>query len=285
MFHIVVFFKGVRQQLHLMWLPPSTWSDGRGLMVKKAPEGTQAVIRAIRLLKELARRDAEISVGELCGSVDLTRTTAHRLLAALVSEGLVVRNPVTGGYRVGPGVIALGARALLGNDLRELVRPELEKLASETGESGTLEILADGRMLILSEVAGRFLVTATAEVGTSWPIHATSTGKAILARMDRDERRRILKTPLSRHTDRTITSIRRLDEELDRVRKNGYATAVEELEIGAVAVAAALFETSSGQAVGAISVGGPTSRLGRRDLVTLGERLASTAERLSGQMG
>jgi len=254
-------------------------------MVKKAPEGTQAVIRAIRLLKELSRRETEISVGELCASVDLTRTTAHRLLAALVSEGLVVRSPTSGGYRVGPGIIALGARALLGNDLRALVQPELKTLAVETGESGTLEILADGRMLILSEVSGRFLVTATAQVGTFWPLHATSTGKAVLARMEKDERRKALRVPLTRHTERTITSVRQLDEELEQVLKDGYATAVEELEIGAVAVAAALFEPSSGRPIGAISVGGPASRLGRKDLLALGSRLVVMAGRISRQIG
>lgn len=250
-------------------------------MAKSAPEGTQAVIRAIRLLKALSRCESETGIGELSAATDLTRTTAHRLLTALASEGLVVKNAATGGYRVGSGIIALGARALLGNDLRTLVQPELEKLASDTGESVTLEILVDDRMLILSEVSGRYLVSVTAEVGTFWPVHATSSGKAVLARLSKDDRSRILQPPLRKRTASTITSIRELDRELQRVQEQGYATAVEELEVGAIAVAAALCEPPTGQPVGAISVNGLANRLARDDLVELGARLAATAEELS----
>jgi DNA-binding IclR family transcriptional regulator len=249
-------------------------------MTKRAPEGTQSVIRAIRLLKALSRRQSEMGLPDLCAALELTRTTAHRLLAALESEGLVTRNPVSGGYRLGAGVMALGARALLGNDLRALVQPELETLAAETGESATLETLADGRMLILSEVSGRHLVTATAEVGTFWPLHATSTGKAVLAWLPGEERSELLEPPLARHTESTITSLQGLERELERVRRRGFSTAIEELEVGAVAVAAALREPS-GLPLGAISVGGPASRLGRRRLASLGKRLAATAERLA----
>lgn len=250
-------------------------------MTKKAPEGTQAVIRAIRLLKELSRQDAEVAVTELCESMQLSRTTAHRLLAALESEGLVTRNPASGGFRVGPGVIALGARALLRNDLRALVQPELERLARETGESATLEILADNRMLILSEVPGRFLVSVSAEVGTFWPVHATSTGKAVLAHLSKKDRARILQPPLRKRTDRTITSMRQLDRELRTVRELGYATTVEELELGAAAVAVALVDPVSGEPVGAISVNGPANRMSPEEVKALGARLVKLADSLS----
>jgi IclR family acetate operon transcriptional repressor len=254
-------------------------------MSKKAPEGTQAVIRSIRLLKALSRSQADTEVGELAASTGLARTTAHRLLAALVSEGLVARNPATGTYRIGPGVIALGARALLGNDLRALVQPELQKLATETGESCTLEILADDQMLILAEVTGRFLVSVTAEAGTSWPVHATSTGKAVLACLSKEERVGILKAPLRKHTPGTITSLREFDRELGEVRERGYATCVEELEVGAAAVAVALREPATGQPVAAISINAPANRLGSDELAALGARLIETSERLSAQLG
>jgi DNA-binding IclR family transcriptional regulator len=251
------------------------------MMKPRAPEGAQAVIRAIRLLKELARQESDVPVGELCESLDLTRTTAHRLLSALASEGLVVRSETTGGYRVGPGIVALGARALLRNDLRALVQPDLEKIAEETGEAGSFEILADDRMLILSEASGRFLLTASVEVGTFWPVHATSTGKAVLAHLPREERRRVLRRPLHRYTENTITSLRALDKELAKVRDLGYATARGELELDTVAAAAALVEPASGRPVGAISIGGPSSRLGGKALTAVGERLRSAAADLS----
>ena len=179
-------------------------------MSRRAPEGTQAVVRAIGLLKTFSHDRPTLSLAELSKERGFSRTTAHRLLAALESEELVARDPVAGTYRLGPGVIALGAQALMDNDLRTLVQPELEALAAETGETATLEILADDQMLILSEVKGRHLVTVAAETGTMWPIHTTSTGKAILAALPRERRRELVHAPLSRFTPSTITGVRAL---------------------------------------------------------------------------
>ncbi len=248
----------------------------------KAPAGTQSVLRAIGLLKAFSREQPAMTLGELCAAERLTRTTGHRLLAALESEGLVARDP-RGRYHLGSTVIALGARAALGHDLRAACRPVLERLARETGETATLEVLSEGRMLIVDEVSGRHLVTATPEVGTRWPVYATSTGKALLATLGAGERRRLLAPPLTRYTPSTLTDPEALERELDRVRARGWATAVEELEVGAAAVAAAVRDPL-GRAVGAISIGGPVSRLTRRRLAALGRGLRRAAAGLPSRM-
>ncbi len=250
------------------------------MKTRRPPTGTQAVLRAIRLLKTFTREHPERGLSELCAKLGLAKTTAHRLLGALESEGLVERSPATGGYRLGPGVIALGAQALITSDLRSLARPELDRLAAESGETATLEVLMDDRMLILDEVAGRHLVAAAATVGTHWPIHATSTGKAVLAAMPEERRREHLSTALSRHTSATIVAAAAFRRELERVRELGYATAIEELEEGAVAVGAA-FCGRDGEPLGAVSVGGPAARLDRRSIPRLGALVAAAARRLT----
>jgi IclR family acetate operon transcriptional repressor len=248
-------------------------------MSRRAPEGTQAVVRAIGLLKTFSRDRPDLSLAELSKERGFTRTTAHRLLAALESEELVARDPVAGTYRLGPGVIALGAQALIDKDLRTVVQPELEALAAETGETATLEILVDDRMLILSEVKGRHLVTVAAETGTMWPIHATSTGKAILAALPPERRRELVHAPLSRFTASTITGVRALLREVETVRERGYATARGEIEPGVAAVGAALLVSQG--AVGAISLGGPVGRLTDQRMAELGAILQSRAALLS----
>jgi DNA-binding IclR family transcriptional regulator len=137
-------------------------------------------------------------------------------------------------------VIALGARALRSNDLRSASRAELETLAQQTGESVTLEVLAGDRVLILDEVTGQHLLGSTQFIGTLWPAHATSTGKALLAEISDAERRSIVHAPLAKLTSRTITTLAALRDELARVQRRGYATAIEELEAGYVAVGAAV---------------------------------------------
>jgi IclR family acetate operon transcriptional repressor len=247
---------------------------------KKAPEGTQAVIRAVHLLKAFTHDRPEQTLAELSDALGLTKTTAHRLLTALESEGLVARNAVAKTFRLGPGILALGAQAMIGNDLRTIVEPELRALAEHTGETATLEVPVNGDMLILAEVAGRHLVNVSTELGTRWPLHATSTGRAYLAAHPGDEWRSLLPRRLEKRTPATIADMDRLAREIERIRERGYATASDELEEGAAAAGAAL-EDSLGNPVGGISLGGPSSRLTPDRLAELGRELVEVAKRLA----
>lgn len=242
-----------------------------------APPGTQAALRAIRLLKAFSELSPERSLAELRAAAGLSKTTAHRLLAALESEGLVERNASTGDYRLGAGALALGAVALSGSGLRQRVRPVLEALAAETGETVTLEVLAGGEMLILDEVAGEHLIAASANVGTRWPLHATSTGKVLLANIP--QLRKGLDFPLRACARNTITTATALDRQLSQIRKLGFAVAFGELEEGYAAVAVPAHDPL-GTIVGAVSIGGPSSRLPRQALDSLGATLRESVRRL-----
>ncbi len=251
---------------------------------KKPPSGTQAVLRAIALLKAFTGDKPEMDLPDLADQVGLTRTTTHRLLSALESEDLVSKNPLTHDYRWGPAAIALGSRALRTNDLRTIARPYLESLAARTRETATLEVLVDGRMLILDEVLGAHLVGTTPSVGTAWAIHATSTGKVLLAHLTETDRKKLLKKPLTRYTTRTITDFGKLRKELEQARQRGYAIAAEELEEGYVAVGAAV-TGPLGNPVGSLSVGGPSVRLKPGRLSELGKLATGAARQVSIQLG
>ena len=114
-----------------------------------------------------------MSLAEICKLSGLNKTTTHRLLGALQSEGLIERNALTAAYSLGAGLMALGVQALASSDLRRRVRPLLKSLANETGETATLEVPIEDSMLILDEVTGRHVVGAAGNVGTRWPLHAT----------------------------------------------------------------------------------------------------------------
>jgi len=251
---------------------------------KKPPSGTQAVLRAIALLKAFTGDKPEMDLPDLADQVGLTRTTTHRLLSALESEDLVSKNPLTHDYRLGPAAIALGSRALRTNDLRTIARPYLESLAARTRETATLEVLVDGRMLILDEVLGAHLIGTTPSVGTAWAIHATSTGKVLLAHLTETDRKKLLKKPLTRYTTRTITDFGKLRKELEQARQRGYAIAAEELEEGYVAVGAAV-TGPLGNPVGSLSVGGPSVRLKPGRLSELGKLATGAARQVSIQLG
>src|SRR5688500_9658245 len=246
--------------------------------------GTQSVRRAIALLKMFSDERPEWGLSELAREARLNKTTAYRLLTALQAEGMVARSPQSDAWRLGSEAIALGAHALRSNDLVTAARPELEALVRETGETASLEVLVGDEIVILDGVEGPALVGASSEVGTRWPAHATSTGKVLLAAERRSRSAGRSARRLRRITPRTITDPARLERELERVRERGWATAVEELETGYVAVGAPVLD-HDGRALAAISVGGPAARLTARRIPGLARQVVDRARRVSRRLG
>jgi len=246
--------------------------------------GTQAVLRAVALLKAFTDAQPERGLTELARAVGLNKTTAYRLLTALESEGMVMRRAGADTYRLGPEAVALGGRAMRSNDLRLASHFELEALAQHTGETATLEVLSGSQVLILDEVPGQHLVGSTQSIGTRWPAHATSTGKALLAHLPDAQRKAILRPPLAKLTAKTITTLAGLRAELARARERGYATAIEEIEAGYVAVGAPV-RNHEGRVVAAISIGGPSLRLAANRVAELAAQVRQAADRVSRGLG
>jgi DNA-binding IclR family transcriptional regulator len=244
----------------------------------KAPQGAQAALRAIRLLKLFTNEQPEMSLAQLSKAAGLNKTTTHRLLRALQSESLVERNPSTSQYSLGAGLMALGVQALASNDLRRRVRPMLKSLAHETGETTTLEVPVERSMLVLDEVTGRHMIAAAGNVGTIWPLHATSTGKAYMA-FEEDGLNR-LGTNLMPLTAKTLTRRESFEPQMMEIRKRGYAVSVDELEDGFTAIATVI-RGALGEVQGALAIGGPTQRLNPARRAQLGTALCQAAARLS----
>jgi IclR family acetate operon transcriptional repressor len=252
--------------------------------------GTQAVVRALRILHAFADGRPEWSLAELSRELGLSKPTAFRLLLALEHEGLVVRHDTAGTYRLGPAAIELGARAQRANSVTSASRPELETLTRATGETSSVEILAGDDTLILDEVQGGHLIGTSPSVGTRWPAHATSTGKVLLAAAvdeDRDLVRRMARRSGGRlrgMTPCTIRSAARLTSELSRVSRQGYSTAIGELESGYVAIGAPV-RRHDGRVLAAISLGGPSTRFTDTRLPALIKAVREAGGRISQRLG
>jgi DNA-binding IclR family transcriptional regulator len=252
--------------------------------------GTQAVVRALRLLRAFTDARPEWSLADLSRELKLSKPTAFRMLVALEDEGLVVRPDSAGGYRLGPTAIELGARAQRAHSITGAARPEMESLTRATGETSSVEVLEGDETLILDEVQGGHLIGTSPSVGTRWPAHATSTGKVLLAaglERDPDLVRRIARRTGGRLrgvTSSTIRSAARLAEELGRVSRQGYATAVGELETGYVAIGAPV-RRHDGNTVAAISLGGPSTRFTNGRMPGLTRAVREAAARVSQRLG
>ncbi|KAA3660126.1 MAG: IclR family transcriptional regulator [Chloroflexi bacterium] len=246
--------------------------------------GTQAVIRAMRLLKVFTDEQPEWGLSAIAKTVGLNKTTAYRLLTALESEGLLMRSPHADAFRLGPEIVVLGGRALRANDLRSVAKPALEHLAAQTGETATLEIKVDNRMLIIDEVIGDYLMNSTQSLGTRWPLHATSTGLAILAHYSDNELAEFLAEPLAQITPKTCISSDVLCQELENTRLRGYSVANETLEIGLVVVGAVV-RNHDDRIVAAISLGAPAIRFTPVHVPEMGKLVLETAVSISSQLG
>ena len=250
--------------------------------------GTQSIIRSIRILKAFKDDRPEWTLAELVEATGLNKTTAFRLLSALESERLV-RRTADGGYRLGSEMIALGGRAIRATQLRTIAHFPLRDLAQQTGETTTLELLRPddrGRLttLVIDETLGRFRVGITQYIGSRLPVHATSSGKVMLAFSPGETVRHVVKYRLTRFTDHTLASAADLRADLVKARRRGYALAEGELEIGVMAAAGPIFD-HMGMVQAAISVVGPTIRVNRQQLEKFGELVRETTAKISQELG
>lgn len=250
----------------------------------KAYEGTQAVVRALSVLKSFDDVRPSWTLAELSRKLNLNKTTVFRLLTALESEGLVRRDSPSETYALGPVMVMLGARAMRSYSLREACRAELKQLAETSRETATLEILTGKDVLILDEVRGVHLIGSVQSIGTRWPAFATSTGKSILAYLPSEGLAPLFKGSLPQYTPKTITDPDRLKKEFAEIRRRGYAIADEALELGFRAVGSPLFQ-HDGEVVGAISVGGPAARLTLERLPEFGRLVSRMAQQISTRLG
>ena len=201
-----------------------------------------------------------LGITDLAHATGLPKSTTHRLVTALVNEGLLVQDEDSHKYALSLRITALGASILGSNTVRKTARPILMELRDRTHESVHLAVLEGMEIVIIDTEDSYFFVRAVNVPGQHLPAHAVSTGKVLLAYQWEVQLQEMLsKVNLTRYTDRTITDPRQLLEELRKVRAQGYAISSSELEEGIDAVAAPIFDHLN-SVVAAVSIGGPSER-------------------------
>jgi DNA-binding IclR family transcriptional regulator len=227
--------------------------------------GTQAIDRASALLIHVLESQTPPLLTELARTYDLPKSTTSRILSALERQGLLLRDR-NGAYVAGSILTQFARGQNHDSVLVARMHSVLEVLANRTGETANLAVPGNGDLKLIDQVDGQYLLSATNWIGKSVPYHASALGKVLLAYAAVT----IPSGRLEKRTAKTITSRTRLLEELEIVRKKGFALLVDELEEGLVAVAAPIRE-QDGRVVGAISVSGPSTRLTQKDLFKIGE--------------
>jgi DNA-binding IclR family transcriptional regulator len=244
----------------------------------------QSVGRAAALLRAVAASTGpDATASALAAQVGLNRTTTWRILSTLERERLVIQDRRTGVYSLGFGLMDLAGA--VGGTLARSSRDVLQRVADTTGETAALAVLRDGALTYVSEGCADTVVSA-GWVGRQVPMHATSTGKVLLAYSDARDVRSLLRLPrggrLPKYTPRTITTLARLHEELALTRLQGYAVCRGEFESTAWGVSAPVLD-HSGRPAAVLSIWGPSERLSESRFAVLGRIAAAAADELAGR--
>lgn len=246
---------------------------------------TDGAKRVVLVLEALGAAPEGLGVSDLARMLGVHRSTTSRLLGTLAANGMVERDAISQRYRLGARMVGLAATAVARMPVVSQARPELEQLSAATSETVNLAIRDGFHVVYVDQVTPVVTVVMASWVGRRSPIHASSSGKVLLAWGDPRSRQRVLRRTLEAITDRTITDPRRLQHTLDETRRRGYASSSGELEEGLVTVAAPVIV--GGRALAAVSISGPAYRLPSRDLPGLGRRVmeaaAAVAHRMTGR--
>lgn len=246
---------------------------------------SQSIQRAIDILLAFTPAEPEWGITELSETLDLPKSTVHRLVVNLEMRGLLERDPATEKYRLGVRLFELGTRVWHSIDLQEKARPHLEELARQTRETTVLSILSGGEALYLDKVDSTRAVRAANFVGQRRPLHCTAVGRVLLAWLPHHEVvRTVEQKGLAPRTPNTITEPARLYEELAVIREQHYAIDDEEFEEDLCCVATPIMD-HTGAVVAAIGISGPTTRVNSTTLLGLIELMLSTAEAISKALG
>ena len=243
----------------------------------RASHGVQSVDRALRLLKAVAAAQEPSSAQELALRCEVNRSTAWRLLATLEQHGLVERDAATGRYAVGYASFQL-ATAEDHDAVARRLRPLLQRTADATGEIVTLAIAKRFGLVYVDQADPPGPPTPDWS-GRQVALHATSPGKVFLAWLPEDELAAVLPGTLERFTPHTIVERAALDEDLERVRRDGYATCLGEYDYSN-GVAAAVFDPNQ-RPVAVVNIWGPSVRVTPARLPALGRAALRAAHEMS----
>jgi DNA-binding IclR family transcriptional regulator len=226
-----------------------------GTPAKNPIKSTETTFRIVEGLQAL---DGS-GVSELADHTGLPRSTVHNYLSTLEQEEYVVNND--GQYEVGIRFLELGAYARNRRQIYGIAKPEVSRLAEETGELANLLIEEHGRGTYLQRVRGEEAVQVEAHVGTRVSLHSTALGKSILAHLPESRVEEIIEIHgLEPTTPKTVTDRGELLEQLAEIRDRGYAVDDEERLEGLRCVAAPILSNEN-RVLGAVSVSGPSHRI------------------------
>jgi len=202
------------------------------------------VYKAFSILTEVANAPSQLGVSDLSNILNISKSTVYGITKALVDVGALYQEQETKKFRLGPTLVRLGNQAVGGMDLRSIARPLMEDLSQRFRETVFLGTFDGRKITIIERADSPVELKISAPIGTRIPVYAGATGKVFLAGLSENEVKKLLKEkPIRPFTENTITDPEKYLEELQKVRRVGYATDFEEYIRGVNAICIPLPKT------------------------------------------
>ena len=244
-----------------------------------------SVQRALQLLELLAEENGELSLTELAGRLGWPKSTVHGILATLRDYRFVDQSAQNGRYRLGIRLFEFGHKVARSWDIREIALPVIKKLNTKFGELVHLATEDDGEVFYIEKIDSTHILRIVSEIGARLPMHCSALGKAMLAFRAPAEVKRILgKRGMPVMTENTITDPVKMEAELTRIRKQGYAIDNQEIMEGLRCVAAPIRDRQ-GDVRYAVSVAAFAERLTGSYFEQVKDAVLETAAEISRLLG
>jgi len=246
----------------------------------------QSVERALSLLELLAEAADGVRLNDISNALNLNVSTCHHLLRTMMDRGYVAQSGKDRAYFLGNKVVELSGSRIRQFNLAEVAMPDLRELNRRTGETVHLAVLQGDELVSIAVLESHHAVCVVSSLsGKSDAIHATATGKAILAWLPEIEADRIItRAGMTRFTDNTLTERDALMEEFRLVRRNGFAVDREEFQPGVICIGAAIRD-HAGAVIGSFSCSLPTMRANKSHLRSIQTDVKAVARVISDKLG
>jgi IclR family KDG regulon transcriptional repressor len=238
----------------------------------------RAVERALDIL--LCFTDStDLGLSEISSRLSLHKSTVHRLLATLENKGFLIRDVQTEKYRLGFRVWELSANLTHNDDPATVLLPEMERLRDLVEETISLYVRDGHERIRIQAVQSRQPIRRVAPIGARMPLTVGASSKVLVAYAEPYVANEVLNDP----NWPDFVSRESYAEQLEQIRLHGFATSVEERELGTAAVAAPIFNRN-GQIVASIAASGPSNRLTQEKMSQYAPYIMEAAYRMGKMM-
>jgi len=243
-------------------------------------ESIRAVERALDVLMCFTNHTPELTMTQISEKIGINKSTVHRLLATLERKRFVERDPPTGVYRLGIGLLQMAFLTLEHNNLRRLLAPFLIDLCNQYRENINLTVLDDTEVVYIDVIESPQRVKLAAFPGQRLPAFCTASGKAILAFLPEDHVNRILDHGMPKYTQNTILTKDAFFENIRIAREQGFVFSNQEFEEGINAIAVPIIN-SNGKPIASVSIAGPAYRHTLERMTEIGPDFVSQIKKIT----